>query len=147
MLSIYAPRAGISPAVPKRLWLTSTAKWQKLSGFYNLVPDRQANWMPVWKSGKNWMYSAGDGKWCVTDDEKDIAGNLAGISSAVHGGLMPDVTAWDAGVSVASDRDSGAVAAWDVPGYGRGGGCCHVRGRGRTYPTRQRADASAQCNS
>eukprot|EP00660_Eupelagonema_oceanica_P019667 gene19667-biopygen26096 len=107
----------ISP-VPKTLWLVATEEGKHLGGFYNLVPDRQENGMPVWKSGRNWLYSSHEGRWFVTGDEENIAKNSRVLESAVHGGLTPDVTdGWNAGVSVTRDRDSGAAAAWDAPGH------------------------------
>eukprot|EP00660_Eupelagonema_oceanica_P019671 gene19671-biopygen5297 len=101
MWSISLLLRHILPA-PKTLWLICTGKWHSFGGCYNIVPDRQANGMPVWESGKNWIYSGKSDKWCLTPDEEDISQEYNAIDSAEHDGRMPDMTAWDARVSVSS---------------------------------------------
>eukprot|EP00660_Eupelagonema_oceanica_P019065 gene19065-biopygen22363 len=104
-------------AVPETLRLISTTSPKTYGGFYSLIPDRQVNGMPMWECGKNRLYSRTNGQWMVTYDEKDMATDVGGISSAQHGGLMPDAVAiwknydgknWqeDAGVSVTNGEDA-----------------------------------------
>eukprot|EP00660_Eupelagonema_oceanica_P019495 gene19495-biopygen36864 len=118
---VCTPRRRIR-SVPKTLWLMSTTRRNTYAGFYRLVAGRETNGMPMWNWGDMWLYSSSEGEWIVTDDEKDMEDDIGGIKSAVHGGLMPDaVTGWesygdekwqaDTGVSVTSDRGSGAAAA------------------------------------
>eukprot|EP00660_Eupelagonema_oceanica_P000045 gene45-biopygen19500 len=116
------------PTAPKTLRLVSTTRRQIFGGFYHIVHDQQANGMPVWKCGKNWLYTGLDGSWYFSEETehigmgKDFAESFGVIaSSAPHGGLFADaVTSWesgdgeqwleDTGVCVTSDRDSGGGA-------------------------------------
>eukprot|EP00660_Eupelagonema_oceanica_P019264 gene19264-biopygen22674 len=117
-------------AVPQTVRLVSTTRLQERAGFYHLVPDQQANGMPVWGRDKKWLYSTIHGFWMFADEDghigmgKDFAIDPGDMRSAAHGGLMPDaVSTWesyagwwskwqkDAGVSVTSERGRGAAAA------------------------------------
>eukprot|EP00660_Eupelagonema_oceanica_P019496 gene19496-biopygen36865 len=115
-------------AASKILRVVSTTRQTETAGFYNLVPDQQANGMPVWKCGKMWLYSTTNGEWCFAsaDDHigigKDFAVQRGWIISTSHGGLMPNAVAgwhsfdgygWpdDTGISVTIARDSGARVA------------------------------------
>eukprot|EP00660_Eupelagonema_oceanica_P019281 gene19281-biopygen11660 len=108
------------------LRLVSTTRQKDRAGVYHLVPDQEANVMPVWRCGNDWLYSAPYGQWMFTDDLMDFAFGYGYVQSDVHGGLMPHAVAgwaswsdesWyeDAGVSLTSDGGGCSTAASPTP--------------------------------
>eukprot|EP00660_Eupelagonema_oceanica_P019761 gene19761-biopygen28993 len=125
--AVSTPSRRRIPSVPETLRVVSTTRKQHCAGSYRLVPEQQANGMPVWKYGKKWLYSSPSGKWFINNetDHVGVGKDFAAASGHIycpdpHGGLMPnEVTRWkswgddkwrkDTGVSVTSDRDNGAA--------------------------------------
>eukprot|EP00660_Eupelagonema_oceanica_P016708 gene16708-biopygen16525 len=60
------------PSVPETVRLVSMNRLKDLAGFYGFVPNQEANGMPVWHFGKNWLFSDTEGNWLFSDEDDNI---------------------------------------------------------------------------